>query len=176
MSAKTEGAVKSLSTAACLGRTSVLAAVNTSLSGTNADLVSPSSPCFLTGTKHFFPSLCLEYSSYFLTLRYIWSEMHKGGICSFTLREMQHLQSRKTENQCIHAHYFKIVLARFSVGTVLLLLLAWPKWAHMWIYTFSCRCQSNSVIHYNSNNYQFVLSAVLMSTTECKMALTHSQW
>lgn len=43
-SAKTEGAVKSLSTAACLGQTSVLAAVNTSLSGTNADLVSPSSP------------------------------------------------------------------------------------------------------------------------------------
>ncbi len=49
-SAKTEGAVKSLSTAACLGQTSVLAAVNTSLSGTNADLVSPSSPQILTVT------------------------------------------------------------------------------------------------------------------------------
>lgn len=51
-SAKTEGAVKSLSTAACLGQTSVLAAVNTSLSGTNADLVSPSSPHILTATPH----------------------------------------------------------------------------------------------------------------------------
>nr|XP_020444233.1 uncharacterized protein LOC109953152 isoform X2 [Monopterus albus] len=37
-SAKTEGAVRSLSTAACLGQTCVLAAVNISLSGTNADL------------------------------------------------------------------------------------------------------------------------------------------
>lgn len=52
-SAKTEGAVKSLSTAACLGQTSVLAAVNTSLSGTNADLVSPSSPQILTVTHIF---------------------------------------------------------------------------------------------------------------------------
>lgn len=49
-SAKTEEAVKSLSTAVCLGQTTVLATVNTSLSGTNADLVSPSSPQIQTAT------------------------------------------------------------------------------------------------------------------------------
>lgn len=65
-SAKTEEAVKSLSTAACLGRTSVLAAVNTSLSGTNADLVSPSSPWLLTAT-HIYPGLCLGHSFSALT-------------------------------------------------------------------------------------------------------------
>lgn len=49
-SARTEEAVKSLSIAACLGQTSVPAAVNTSLSGTNADLVSPSTQQMLTVT------------------------------------------------------------------------------------------------------------------------------
>lgn len=70
-SAKTEGAVKSLSTAACLGQTSVLAAVNTSLSGTNADLVSPSSPQILTW--HTFLSLTvlgLFFSLFSLTFTF----------------------------------------------------------------------------------------------------------
>lgn len=73
MSAKTEGAVKSLSTAACLGQTSVLAAVNTSLSGTNADLVSPSSPQILTVT-HISVLLTVFF---FLTHLHIHSEIHQ---------------------------------------------------------------------------------------------------
>lgn len=50
-SARTEGTVKSSSTAACLGPTSVRAAVNTSSFGTNAGRVSRSSPQILTATR-----------------------------------------------------------------------------------------------------------------------------
>lgn len=81
-SAKTEGAVKSLSTAACLGQTSVLAAVNTSLSGTNADLVSPSSPQILTAT-HTSVSLCAA------------TVTPGAGGTSFALETVQHSLSKE---------------------------------------------------------------------------------
>lgn len=63
-SARTDGTVKSLSTAACLGPTSVRAAVNTSLFGTNADQVSGSSPQILTETH---VSLILKKLSVFFS-------------------------------------------------------------------------------------------------------------
>lgn len=71
-SVKTEGAVKSLSTAVCLGWISAPVAANTSLSGTNAGRVSPSLPSFLKLTH-----IVFLYSQH---LR-IWLEMLKA-VCS----------------------------------------------------------------------------------------------
>lgn len=82
-SAKTEGAVKSLSTAASLGQTSVLAAANTSLSGTNADPVSPNIYSFFLC---FFPHINL-YSP---------SKIHQWNNPASTMKGYPYWQSGET--------------------------------------------------------------------------------